>query len=116
MDLNLAAEDVAFAKEVRAFIDTNLPDATRRAMTLTTAFLNEPELGYEWHKILHEKNGWSVPSWPDEWGGPGWTPVQKYIFDLESARAGTPVYNGQGSRMVGPVLMHFGTQIGRAHV
>ena len=108
MDLNLAPEDVAFAEEVRTFIDANLPDATRRAMTLTTAFLNEPELGYEWHKVLHKK-GWSVPSWPDEWGGPGWTPVQKYIFDLESARAGAPVYNGQGSRMVGPVLMHFGT-------
>ena len=108
MDLNLAPEDVAFAEEVRTFIDANLPDATRRAMTLTTAFLNEPELGYEWHKLLHKK-GWSVPSWPDEWGGPGWTPVQKYIFDLESARAGAPVYNGQGSRMVGPVLMHFGT-------
>ncbi|MBT6289089.1 MAG: acyl-CoA dehydrogenase, partial [Rhodospirillaceae bacterium] len=108
MDLNLAPEDVAFAEEVRSFIDANLPDATRRAMTLTTAFLNEPELGYEWHKLLHKK-GWSVPSWPDEWGGPGWTPVQKYIFDLESARAGAPVYNGQGSRMVGPVLMHFGT-------
>jgi len=108
VDLNLAPEDVAFAEEVRTFIDANLPDATRRAMTLTTAFLNEPELGYEWHKLLHKK-GWSVPSWPDEWGGPGWTPVQKYIFDLESARAGAPVYNGQGSRMVGPVLMHFGT-------
>ena len=109
MDLNLAPDDVAFQQEVRTFIDVNLPDNLRRAMDLTTAFLNEPELGYEWHKILHKK-GWSVPSWPDEWGGPGWTPVQKYIFDLECARAGAPVYNSQGSRMVGPVLMHFGTQ------
>ncbi|MEE2761426.1 MAG: acyl-CoA dehydrogenase family protein [Pseudomonadota bacterium] len=109
MDLNLAPDDVAFQQKVRAFIEVNLPDDLRRAMDLTTAFLNEPELGYEWHKILHEK-GWSVPSWPDEWGGPGWTPVQKYIFDLECARAGAPVYNSQGSRMVGPVLMHFGTQ------
>ncbi|MFP6734468.1 MAG: pimeloyl-CoA dehydrogenase large subunit, partial [Rhodospirillales bacterium] len=74
MDLNLAPEDVAFAEEVRAFIDANLPDASRRVMDLTTAFLNEPEAGYEWHKMLYKK-GWSVPAWPDELGGPGWSPV-----------------------------------------
>ena len=63
MDLNLAPEDVAFQEEVRAFIDANLPDASRRVMDLTTAFLNEPEAGYEWHKMLYKK-GWSVPAWP----------------------------------------------------
>lgn len=109
MDLNLMPEDIAFQGEVRAFIEANLPDATRRGMALTTAFLNEPEMGREWHKKLDEK-GWSVPAWPEEWGGPGWSPVQKYIFDTECARAGAPVYNAQGARMVGPVIMHFGTQ------
>ena len=42
-------------------------------------------------------------------GGTGWTPVQRYIFETECARAGAPVYNGAGARMVGPVIMRFGT-------
>ncbi|NQV54463.1 MAG: acyl-CoA dehydrogenase family protein [Rhodospirillales bacterium] len=107
MDLTLTSEDVAFQNEVREFIAANLPAADRRKMDLTTAFLNEPEIGVEWHKKLAKK-GWSVPSWPVELGGPGWSPVQKYIFDSECARAATPVYNAQGSRMVAPVIMHFG--------
>ena len=29
-----------------------------------------------------------MPHWPVEYGGTGWTPVQRYIFDLECGRAG----------------------------
>ena len=55
------------------------------------------------------KKGWSVYSWPKEHGGTDWTPVQAYIFDTECASAGAPMYNGAGQRMIGPVLLKFGT-------
>jgi len=29
-----------------------------------------------WHKILAKK-GWVAPAWPVEWGGTGWTAVQR---------------------------------------
>ena len=44
-----------------------------------------------------------------EHGGPGWTPTQRYIFDLERAAASAPVELSMGVIMLGPVLIAFGT-------
>ena len=41
--------------------------------------------------------------------GPGWTPTQRYIFDLERAAASAPVGLSMGVIMLGPVLVAFGT-------
>jgi acyl-CoA dehydrogenase len=51
-----------------------------------------------------------VFNWPKEYGGPGWTAVQRYIFDTECARYDAPMYNGAGRMMLAPVLMKFGRQ------
>ena len=61
-----------------------------------------------WHRTLHEK-GWVAPNWPTEYGGPGWSITQKYIYDEESALAGAPRLISFGITMCGPVLMKFGT-------
>ena len=47
--------------------------------------------------------------WAVEYGGPGWTATQKYIFDLEMSAAGTPTMSPMGLKMVGPVIMAFGS-------
>ena len=47
--------------------------------------------------------------WPVEFGGPGWNPVQQYIFEEESALAGAPRLLPFGTKMVAPVIMAFGT-------
>ncbi len=108
MDLHLDPEDLAFRDAVRRFLDENLLPATRRATALTTGFINDPEVAVVFHRALHRK-GWSVPHWPEKYGGTGWTQVQRYLFEAECARAGAPIYNGAGSNMIGPVLMRFGT-------
>ena len=51
-----------------------------------------------------------MPHWPVEHGGTGWSPVQRYIFDLECGSAGAATYNASGSHFVGPVIIHYGTQ------
>ena len=56
------------------------------------------------------KRGWSVPHWPVEWGGTGWTPMQHYIFASECILAGAPARAPQGPSMVAPVLFKYGTQ------
>ena len=43
----------------------------------------------QWFDALVAR-GWSVPSWPVEFGGTGWTPTQHYIWDRETARAELP--------------------------
>ncbi|WP_416898336.1 MAG: acyl-CoA dehydrogenase family protein [Minwuia sp.] len=108
MDLALTEDDLAFRDEVRAFLDENLSDDLQEASRLTTGPFAEFQYGQRWYEKLASK-GWSAPLWPAEYGGPGWTAIQRYIFDIECAAAGAPVPLVMGTRMVGPVLMHFGT-------
>jgi acyl-CoA dehydrogenase len=109
MDLTIAPEDLKFRDEVRQFLEANVAPALRRNVRLTTAFLTDPDISLAFHKALH-KRGWSVFSWPKEYGGPGWSAIQRYIFDTECARYDAPIYNGAGRQMLAPVLMKFGRQ------
>lgn len=99
MDIEFSEEDLAFQKEVREFIDQNLPKGadmwSKRG---------------EWFKALREKGGWDVPKWPPEFGGPDFTPTQRYIFDLEMAKQPTPPVLPFGVGMLAPILMNYGTK------
>lgn len=109
MELAMAAEDAAFRDEVRAFLDTHLTDELREAGRLTTSVFTDRDYNLKWHKILYEK-GWVAPNWPEEYGGTGWSEMQKYIWSSECARAQTPNLSPMGLRMCGPVIMKYGTQ------
>ncbi len=112
MELNYTAADEAFRAEVRAWIDANLP-AGIKAKMLGHRRLTKADFQF-WHKKLYTK-GWVAPSWPVEWGGTGWTPTQKHIFDEESARAGAPQVLPFGITMVAPVMMRFGNEGQKRH-
>jgi alkylation response protein AidB-like acyl-CoA dehydrogenase len=106
VDLRPDPADEAFRAEVRRFVDENLPaDLAQRA---STGFLPNRADAERWQAILH-KRGWSVPRWPVEHGGTGWTPKQIHIFDDELYTAGAPVPNYQGYTLVAPVIYTFGT-------
>jgi len=108
MDMDFSPEDIAFREEVRDFLKHNLPDRLRDGARRTPGVFVEPDIGMEWHRILHEK-GWVAPHWPKEYGGTGWTPTQKFIFEKECALAGAPALAILGLRLVGPVICEFGT-------
>ncbi|HEX7044972.1 MAG TPA: acyl-CoA dehydrogenase family protein [Burkholderiales bacterium] len=107
MDLNFTAEEQAFRKEVRAFIDANLP-ADLRDKVLNHKRLSKDDY-LRWHRILYKK-GWIAPDWPKEFGGAGWNAVQRHIFDEEAADAGAPITLPFGLKMVAPVIMAFGSR------
>lgn len=109
MDMEFSEEDLAFRDEVRAFMDEKLPERLRVGARKTPGVFVEPDIGLEWHRILYEK-GWVAYHWPEEDGGTGWTPTQKFIFEKESALAGAPALSILGLRLVGPVICHFGTK------
>jgi acyl-CoA dehydrogenase len=109
LDLLLNPEDLAFRAEVRRFLGDNVTPEMRRAIDLTTGFIVEPHVVRELYRALDRK-GWSVPHWPIEFGGTGWSPVKRYIFDLEFGSAGAAAYNTSGSHFVGPVIIRYGTQ------
>ena len=111
MDLEFTAEERAFREEVRTFIRSSLPPAlaekTRQRIHLDKADF------VAWHRILHAR-GWGAPNWPQQYGGPGWTPVQRYIFDEECASSDAPPLVPFGISMVGPVIYTFGTDAQKA--
>ena len=99
----------AFRAEVRSFLAESLPADLARAGRRATSVFSEPQHSIPWQKILTAR-GWGAIDWPVEYGGTGWSPMQKYVFAAECARAGTPNLLPQGLKMVAPVLMHYGTQ------
>ena len=107
MDLNYTAEDLAFRDHVRNYLETHLPADLQHKVRNHKRLAREEFV--RWHKIL-AKQGWVATGWPTEYGGTGWTPTQRHIFEEECARAGTPPILPFGVNMVAPVIMAFGNQ------
>lgn len=108
MDLALTHQELAFRDEVREFLATSLPEHVREGARRSPGVFVEPDIGLVWHRILHDK-GWVAHHWPEDCGGTGWTPMQRYIFEKECALAGAPSLSVLGLRLVGPVICAFGT-------
>ena len=100
MDIELGPEDLAFQTEVRSFLHDN-------AYQHGTDY-NEWRL--KWFALAKAKGGWDVPKWPREFGGPGWTPTQHYIWEKETATANIPWDLPFGLSMLAPVLMNYATE------
>jgi hypothetical protein len=107
MKLQFSAADEAFRLEVRAFVKDKLPADIRRKVELGLRLEHADYV--TWFRIL-EARGWLTPGWPVEHGGPGWTHVQRYIFDEETLLGGAPRIIASGIQMLGPVLHAFGTE------
>jgi len=107
MDLRFTPEELAFRDELRGFIRDNLPADIRDKMRL--GYPAEKEDTRRWQRILN-KRGWAAYSWPKEWGGPGWTPVQRMMFLEENQLTPAPDMQVFNITMIGPVLIQFGTE------
>jgi hypothetical protein len=106
MDLNYSPDELAFRDEVRAWLAANLPADIRAKVTGYQHLSKDDYL--RWHRILAAK-GWSVPHWPEEWGGTGWDVTRRYIYDEEFGLAGAPMLPPFGPSMCASVLLRFGT-------
>ena len=107
MQLQFSPEEDAFRLDVRAFVKTHLPADIRRKVELGLRLEHADYVA--WFRIL-ETRGWLTQGWPVEHGGPGWSHVQRYIFDEETLLGGAPRIIASGVQMLGPVLMAFGTE------
>lgn len=105
MDLAFTEQEEAFRQEVREWVHAHLPqdisNKVHQGLRLTRDDLQN------WSKILGRK-GWLGYGWPKQFGGPGWTAVQKHLFEEECALAGAPRIVPFGPVMVAPVIMAFG--------
>lgn len=115
MDLNFTPQDEAFREEVRAFLDDSLPQHLREGTAATPGVFAEPDISQEWQRILYEK-GWLAYNWPQDCGGAGWTPVQRYIFEKECALADAPSLPVLSLKLLAPVICRFGTAEQKARI
>ena len=107
MDLRFTADEIAFREEAREFFRDCLPADIRRKCVLGQRLSREDLV--RWTHILDEK-GWATPSWPQVWGGTGWSAIKQYIFKEELQMAPAPEPLTFNVNMIGPTLIAFGTQ------
>ena len=110
MDFEFSERDEAFRKEVRGWLEANLPDDLRgTAFAASRADRDAVQRLRAWQKTMYEA-GYVGMDWPREFGGRGATLVEQIILFQEMARAESPqLVNRGGVSMLGPTLMKFGT-------
>ena len=102
MDLTYPPEAEAFRKEIRAWLEDNLPDGwfddrlrARAARTASASTRSGPTKLFE--------GGWICASWPEEYGGKGLSVMESVVLNEEFARAGAPMRaDFFGDTLVGP--------------
>jgi len=112
MDLEYTPEEEAFRQEVRCWLEANLP-----ADYDPDAYFSNPDVeqrvqgALAWQEKLYE-GGWAGLSWPKEYGGRGASVIEQQIFNEEISRARAPMtaINFIGVAMVGPTIIHCGTE------
>jgi hypothetical protein len=105
MDLVYTEKETNFRREVRAWLESNVP--SERLPTF-----DRPE-GFEAHRAWEQKlnaGGYAMVSWPREFGGLGVNLLEWLIFEEEYWRAEAPLrVNQNGIFLLGPTLMEYGT-------
>jgi len=107
MELQLGPEDQAFKEKMRAFMNDNLPKDIQHKVNMGLGLVKDDYV--TWQKIVGQA-GWLAPGWPVEYGGTGWSPIERHIFNEEMARANAPRIMPFGVTMVGPVIIAFGSE------
>src|SRR5258707_9071559 len=102
-------EKRAFKREGGDWIGANMRmEVEERSRGSRTSHVSKERL-LQWQKKLASR-GWLCPNWPKEFGGTGWNSTQKFIFEMEMARADSPYLSSFSIKMVAPVLMKYGSE------
>ena len=103
----------AFRSETRAWLETNCPPGARGPGEISNGSskieIKDPDTRL-WLRRMVEK-GWTVPSWPKEYGGGGLSTAE-YVVLLEEMGAikARPALSSFGTSMIGPTLLEYGTE------
>ena len=112
MDFQYTPAQEAFRREVRGWLEENLPadlcvdDAFYERVAPDRATF---ERRVAWQRKMYESR-WVGISWPATFGGRDATLMEQIIFDEEYFRARAPVLPGySGVNMAGPTIIEWGT-------
>src|SRR2546430_14547445 len=110
MDFEFSEKEEAFRKEVRAWLEGNVPDDLRgKAFAASRADVDEVRRLRAWQKTMWEA-GYVGMNWPKEFGGRGAPLTEQIIHFQEMARPEPPQFANRGDLpALGPTLMEDGT-------
>jgi alkylation response protein AidB-like acyl-CoA dehydrogenase len=105
-----------FRAETRAWLEANCPPSMRTAMPEEETVWGGRRATYRnpeskvWLDRMAAK-GWTVPTWPKQYGGGGLSPAEARILESEMRRLNcrSPLASF-GIWMLGPVLLEFGNE------
>jgi alkylation response protein AidB-like acyl-CoA dehydrogenase len=106
MQLQLSPEDEKFRDEMRTFFTTEVSEEIRRTVAEGRELTKEQIV--EAQQTLN-KAGLAVPHWPEQYGGRGWTELQRHIWHEEMQAACVPIPLAFNASMIGPVIAQFGS-------
>jgi alkylation response protein AidB-like acyl-CoA dehydrogenase len=109
MDLTYPPEAEQFRKEIRAWLEDNLPAGWfEPGFELTGK--DRARFNDEWVRRLYD-GGWICASWPAEYGGKGLSTMENVVLAEEFARARAPLRaDFFGDTLVGPTILQWGTE------
>jgi alkylation response protein AidB-like acyl-CoA dehydrogenase len=116
MDFKYSDEAEAFRQEFRAWLEANMPPPRDKSdnddigSEIVRTDDNDWNYSLQWHRKMNA-GGWVGVSWPKAYGGRGATLEQMVVYNEEMVRARAPgIVNGLGIMLVGPTLIHWGTE------
>ena len=114
MDFAYSEREEGFGRELGEWLGRTLPEHRKRFPPSDDELTFHPDKSFDsslaWHKRLHA-GGWVGIHWPKEYGGRGASLVEQMIFAEEMIGAGAPPgVNMIGLTMVGPAVVHHGTE------
>lgn len=105
MDLSFTPTELAFRDEIRGWLAANLPAEPLKSMDTPDGF----EQHREWEKKLFSA-GWSVPAWPEKYGGRDCSLVEWLLYEEEYWASGAPGrVSANGVSLLAPTIFEFAT-------
>src|SRR5216110_3140673 len=110
MDLTYTPDELAFQREVRAWLERNVPRRQRDERPVEFGDPRRIAEAKAWQRKVHEA-GYLALAWPREYGGQGADVMRQTIVNEEMVRARAPGLIGLlGISMVGPTLIQHGSE------
>jgi alkylation response protein AidB-like acyl-CoA dehydrogenase len=112
----------AFRSEARSWLDANCPPQMREPIRSETDicwggrnWTFQSDAQERWLHLMAER-GWTVPDWPEAYGGGGLSVAEARVLKEEMQRMGarSPL-TSFGISMLGPALLKFGTEEQKKH-
>lgn len=111
MDFTYPPEAEAFRKDLRVWLEANMPEYVGVGQGSGLKAEGETlEKLHQWNRLLAEAR-FAAISWPEEYGGRGAGTMEQVVFAEEMHRAGAPgTLNPLGLSNIAPAIIQFGTE------